>query len=763
MVRPPPPPPPPAGPPAPDGVARGSAAPPPGLDAVIEFVARIAAADPRLDADLLLRAGRLAAAAHATQARQNGEPYIIHPIAVAEILAGFRMDTATIATALLHDVVEDTEHSLADIERQFGAEIARLVDGVTKLSRIEVQSERTKQAENLRKLLLALSEDLRVLLVKLADRLHNMRTLSFVPKPEKRQRTARETLDIYAPLAERIGMEQLKTELETLAFRELNPDGWASIAQRLTWLRGRSGDMIAEIELELRDVLEMHDVPVEEVSGREKSSYSIWRKMQAKNVTFEGLSDVMAFRIIVPERVHCYLALGAIHDAFKVITGRFKDYISTPKTNGYQSLHTGVLLPGRRAEAKIEVQIRTREMHVVAEYGVAAHWVYKQGSEAAAAARSYPWVRALIDILENEPEANDAMEATKLELHRDLVFCFSPKGDLIELPQGATPVDFAYHVHSQVGDTCVGAKVNGRIVKLDHKLDNGDQVEIITAKGGKPNPAWMKFVKSGKAQARIRRYAVAEEKARAREEGRTAIVKAFRANGLEFSDKLLEPAAKALRQSGVEEMFHAVASASLTARDVVYAAYPELRGGTTRAMEPIALVAPRGRLGMPSGRGGAGERRQMAVPVAPITGIVAGMQLSFAHCCHPVPGDRIVGVVTTGKGVTVHRHDCHMLENFAATPERLLDVEWEQAGLGGAAYVARLTVAAINGPQLLSNVANSVVRQKAGLTNMRLGRREDDECDLSLDVEVRDTRHLAEVMGVLRACEGVVRVDRARG
>lgn len=746
---------------APDGVSRGSAAPP-GLDAVLDFCARAAAADPRLDGELLRRAGRLAAEAHATQARQNGEPYIIHPIAVAEILSDFRMDTATIATALLHDVVEDTEHSLADIERQFGPEIARLVDGVTKLSRIEVQSERTKQAENLRKLLLALSEDLRVLLVKLADRLHNMRTLAFVPKPEKRQRTARETLDIYAPLAERIGMEQLKTELETLAFRELNPDGWASIAQRLTWLRGRSGDMITEIEQELHEVLALHEVPVEEVSGREKSPYSIWRKMQAKNVTFEGLSDVMAFRIIVPERAHCYLALGAIHDAFKVIAGRFKDYISTPKTNGYQSLHTGVLLPGRRAEAKIEVQIRTREMHRVAEYGVAAHWVYKQG-EAAAPARSYPWVRALIDILETEPEANDAMEATKLELHRDLVFCFSPKGDLIELPQGATPVDFAYHVHSQVGDTCVGAKVNGRIVRLDHKLDNGDQVEIITAKGGKPNPAWMKFVKSGKAQARIRRYAVAEEKARAREEGRTAIVKAFRANGLEFTEKALEPAAKTLRQSGVEEMFHAVASGSLTARDVVHAAYPELRGGGPRPVEPIALVSPRGRLGMPTGRAGTGDKRRVAVPLAPITGIVAGMQLNFAHCCHPVPGDRIVGVVTTGKGVTVHRNDCHMLENFAATPERLLDVEWEQSGLGAAAYVARLTVSAINGPQLLSNVANSVIRQKAGLTNMRLGRREDDECDLFLDVEVRDTRHLAEVMGVLRACEGVVRVDRARG
>ncbi|MBX9752319.1 MAG: bifunctional (p)ppGpp synthetase/guanosine-3',5'-bis(diphosphate) 3'-pyrophosphohydrolase [Roseococcus sp.] len=738
---------------APDGLAGGAAAIP-GLDAVLEFCERITQADPRLDADLILRAGRFAAEAHAAQARQNGEPYIIHPVAVAEILAGYHLDTATIATALLHDVVEDTPHSLAEIEKRFGAEIARLVDGVTKLSRIEVQSERTKQAENLRKLLLAMSEDLRVLLVKLADRLHNMRTIGFVTKPESRLRTARETLDIYAPLAERIGMEALKTELETLGFRELNPDAWATIAQRLTYLRGRSADIIPEIEAELREALEINGVAVEEVSGREKSPYSIWRKMQAKNVAFEGLSDVMAFRIIVPERAQCYMALGAIHDAFKVIAGRFKDYISTPKTNGYQSLHTGVLLPGRRDEAKIEVQIRTREMHHIAEFGLAAHWVYKQGGQAAAA-KSYPWVRALIDILETEPEVQDAMESTKLELHRELVFCFSPKGDLIELPQGATPVDFAYHVHSQVGDACVGAKVNGRIVKLDHRLLNGDQVEIITAKGGQPNPAWMKFVKSGKAQARIRRFAQAEEKQKQRDEGRTAIVKAFRQNGLEFQEKLLEPAVKVLRQSGVEEMFHAVATGSISARDVVNAAFPELRA-PARGMEPMGLVAPRARLG----RNG---QKQTAVPAAPITGVVAGMQLHFAQCCHPIPGDRIVGIVTTGKGVTIHTHDCHMLENFAATPERFLDVDWEQGALGPAAHVVRLSVAAVNGPQLLSGVANAISKQKGVLTNLRLGRREDDECDLALDVEVRDTRHLAEVMGTLRACEGVVRVDRARG
>jgi GTP pyrophosphokinase len=723
----------------------------PGEAEALDFIARATAADPRLDGALLERAARLAARSHAAQQRQNGEPYFLHPVAVAEILAGYRLDTATLCTALLHDVVEDTDVPLGEIERGFGTEVARLVDGVTKLSRIELQSERTKQAENLRKLLLAMSADLRVLLVKLADRLHNMRTLGFVAKPEKRARTARETLEIYAPLAERIGMEALKTELETLSFRELNSEAWATIAQRLTYLRGRGADVIPGIERELREVLEKHDVPVEEVVGREKSPYSIWRKMQAKNVAFEGLSDVMAFRIIVPERAHCYLALGAIHDAFKVIAGRFKDYISTPKTNGYQSLHTGVLLPGRREEAKIEVQIRTREMHQVAEFGLAAHWVYKQSGEAQAA-KSYPWVRALLDILETEPEANAAMEATKLELHRDLVFCFSPKGDLIELPSGATPVDFAYHVHSQVGDACVGAKVNGRIVRLHDKLENGDQVEIITAKGGKPNPAWEKFVVSGKARARIRRFALAEERAAAREEGRTAIVKAFRANGLDFQEKLLEAALKALRQPGLDELYHAVASASISAKDVVHAVYPELRP-TPRPMEPAGLVAARPR----------NAPKRNTVSAMPVTGILNGMSLHFAGCCHPIPGDRIVGIVTTGKGVTIHVQDCHMLENFSATPERFLDVEWDQESVEQSTRSVRLTVEAVDRPELLSGLANAIAKQKGTLTGLKVHKRDLDECDLSLELEVRDVRHLAEVMGTLRACQGVIRVDRSRG
>ncbi|MDB5373303.1 MAG: bifunctional (p)ppGpp synthetase/guanosine-3,5-bis(diphosphate) 3-pyrophosphohydrolase, partial [Belnapia sp.] len=528
---------------APEGPAGGlPAAPliadparPPGYAEAAALAARVLAYDPRADVGLITRAGQLAAEAHATQQRDNGDPYITHPLAVAGILADYRLDSATIATALLHDVAEDTATGLKEIERRFGSEVARLVDGVTKLTRIELQSERTKQAENLRKLVLAMSEDIRVLLVKLADRLHNMRTLHFVPQLARRQKTARETLEIFTPLAERIGMDALKTELETLAFQALHPEARQTIAARLTFLRGQGANLIKEIEQDLRKVLAAHGATAVDVMGREKSPYSIWLKMQKKNVAFEALSDVMAFRVIVDDRAACYVALGAVHDAYRVVPGRFKDYISTPKTNGYQSLHTGVTVPERR-NAKIEVQIRTREMHEVAEYGVAAHWIYKQGPETAGgtARKRYPWVRALLDILENAEGAQEFLDDTKLELHRELVFCFSPKGDLIELQRGAKPVDFAYEVHSQVGDNCVGAKVNGKIVPLRHMLENGDQVEIITARGGQPNPAWERFVVTGKARARIRRFVHARQREEHQEGGRAAITKAFRQEGLDF-------------------------------------------------------------------------------------------------------------------------------------------------------------------------------------------------------------------------------------
>ncbi|MBL6454471.1 bifunctional (p)ppGpp synthetase/guanosine-3',5'-bis(diphosphate) 3'-pyrophosphohydrolase [Belnapia sp. T6] len=757
---------------APEGPASGTlalpeaATLPPGHAEAAQLAERVLAYDPRADIGLITRAGQLAAEAHAAQKRENGEPYITHPLAVAGILADYRLDSATIATALLHDVAEDTAVGLKEIERRFGAEVARLVDGVTKLTRIELQSERTKQAENLRKLVLAMSEDIRVLLVKLADRLHNMRTLHFVPQQARRQKTARETLEIFAPLAERIGMDALKTEMETLAFQALHPEARQTIAARLTFLRGQGADLIREIEQDLRRVLARHGVKALDVMGREKSPYSIWLKMQKKNVAFEALSDVMAFRVIVEDRAACYVALGAVHDAYRVVPGRFKDYISTPKTNGYQSLHTGVTVPERR-NAKIEVQIRTREMHEVAEFGVAAHWIYKQGPETANAGstrKRYPWVRALLDILENAEGPQEFLDDTKLELHRELVFCFSPKGDLIELPRGATPVDFAYEVHSQVGDTCVGAKVNGKIVPLRHQLENGDQVEIITARGGQPNPAWERFVVTGKARARIRRFVHARQREENQESGRAAIAKAFRQEGLEFSEKLLDGALKSLKQPGLPELYLLVGSGSLSARDVVQAAVPELRT-PPRIADPLPLARPRGRLGAGPLLGGRAERgggplRALA-PAMPVTGLVSGMPYHFAGCCHPLPGERILGIVTTGKGVSIHAADCRSLENFSAAPERFLDIDWDEGAIGN--HVGRIIVETRNKPSALAGLTETVAQQDGVLAGLKVNHRDQESCEIALDVEVRDLRHLERIMGALRAPADNLRVERARG
>ncbi len=749
---------------APEGVATPAApAAIPGLTEIPALVAAVAAYDPKADLDLVERAGRFACEQHRDDKRDNGQPYIIHPIAVAHILAGYRLDAASIATALLHDVVEDTGCGLPEIEQRFGKDVARLVDGVTKLTEIELKSKQTKQAENLRKLVLALSEDIRVLLVKLADRLHNMRTLDAVPQPERRRKTARETLEIFAPLAERIGMDALKTEVETLAFRELNPEAWQTIAARLSFLRGQGADLIKEIEADVKLVLQGHHVPLVDVVGREKSPYSIWLKMQKKNVAFEQLSDVMAFRIIIPEheKAACYMALGAIHEAYRVVPGRFKDYISTPKTNGYQSLHTGVTVPERR-NAKIEVQIRTLDMHEVAENGVAAHWIYKQGTDAATTRKRYPWVGALLDILEeSEGAPQDFLEHTKLELHRDQVFCFTPKGDLIELPRGATPVDFAYEVHSVVGDTCVGAKVNGKILPLRHQLENGDQVEIITARGGTPNPGWDRFVVTGKARARIRRFVHARLKEEHVTSGRSAVAKAFRQEGLEFSEKLLELALKPLKQASLDDLYIAVGSGSLGPRDVVHAAVPELRS-PPRAVDPMPLARPRGRLGAGPALGRSDRPVPKGAQSMPVTGLVPGMALTFAGCCHPLPGERIVGIVTTGKGVTIHASDCHTLNSFAATPERFLDVDWEDDGGGAEKHGARVTVSLENKPAALGGLATAVAKQDGVVSGLRVLHRESDIMDVALDLEVNDLRHLNTIMATLRVLGGVVRVERTR-
>ena len=736
---------------APDGQAAGFG----GDVLAAELIDHVRANDPKADTSRIDAAYRLAADAHRDQRRENGDPYITHPLAVAEVLAGYRLDTASIVTALLHDTVEDTGLKLTEVERRFGPEVSGLVDGVTKLTRLELQSDRSKQAENFRKLVLAMSKDIRVLIVKLADRLHNMRTLRFKERAEGRTRIARETMEIYAPLAERIGMDAIKTELQSLAFQFLEPEAYDTIQARLNFLRGQGAGVIEDVRRDLIRVCREAGIADVDVRGREKSPYSIWEKMKRRNVEYEQLSDIMAFRVLVPTREACYMALGAVHAGYPVIAGRFKDYISTPKANGYQSLHTGVTLredgaDRDRRNQKIEVQIRTFDMHDVAENGVAAHWAYKDGSGRSDSVK-FRWVRDLLEILDNSQGSDDFLENTKLELYQDQVFCFTPKGQLIQLPRGATPIDFAYAVHSEVGDRCTGVKINGRIAPLRTELQNGDQVEITTAKSGTPNPAWERFAVTGKARARIRRYVASLQRGNQIDAGRAALTKSFREEGVDWSDKDLDGALKALKTATVQDLYAAVGAGTVGAKDVVYACYPEMRRARAPRMVPNLPARAPNRVS--SGDG-----------FMPISGLVTGMAVHYAGCCHPLPGDAIVGIVTTGKGVTIHTRDCQTLESFAATPERFIDVDWERAAPPGAkpTHVGRITAVAANGPNAPALLINAVAKHEGAVNSFKVTNRQQDFFEVLMDVEVRDLPHLSNVIAGLRATGGVSQVERAR-
>ncbi|MGO8865957.1 MAG: RelA/SpoT family protein [Alphaproteobacteria bacterium] len=713
-----------------------------------ELVERVKSYDPHADEDKLNRAYVFSMKAHGSQKRESGDSYFSHPLEVAGILTRYKLDDDTIVTALLHDTVEDTLATLPDIERRFGPEIARLVDGVTKLSRIELQSEASRQAENFRKLLLAMSEDIRVLLVKLADRLHNMRTLRFIPDSERRRRIARETMDIYAPLAERIGMHDIKDELEDLAFAELNPDARESIVARLKFLREQGGDLVERIIMELTRILREEGL-VAQITGREKQPYSIWRKMQKRNVAFEQLSDIMAFRMVVETVPDCYKALGILHSRYPVVPGRFKDYISLPKPNAYRSLHTGVFGPEKQ---RIEIQIRTREMHAVAENGVAAHWEYKQGTPTDG--KRYRWLRELLDILEHAANPDEFLEHTKLEMFRDQVFCFTPKGDLIALPSGATPVDFAYQIHSQIGDTCVGCKINGRMMPLRTLLKNGDQVEIATSRTQTPSPEWERFVVTGKARARIRRFIRTQRREEYLTLGRSILEKAFRQAGYDFTEKGVEGVLKIFKAEDAEDLIASVGEGLHTSREVLHAVYPGLKQQVARESRNGKVVPlAKARL----------RRDQTAENAVPIKGLIPGMAIHYAGCCHPLPGDRIVGLVTTGKGVTIHTIDCATLERYSDQPERWLDVGWNSDTAEADGRVGRITVVVANEPGTLGELTTLIGKQKGNITNLRITNRSAEFFEISVDIAVQDLRHLSNIMAALRASPAINSVERARG
>jgi RelA/SpoT family (p)ppGpp synthetase len=728
-----------------------------------ELVDRVKQYNPGANEDLLNRAYVYAMRAHGEQKRASGDPYFSHPLQVAAILTDLKLDDATIAAALLHDTIEDTDATRAEIDRLFGHEIGHLVEGLTKLKKLDLVSKEAKQAENLRKLLLAIADDVRVLLIKLADRLHNMRTLEYRP-PEARRITAEETLDIYAPLAGRMGMQEMREELEDLSFRELNPDAYKVITERLETLAERSKTWIAEIEQQLTRKLADSGIAAE-VTGRRKRAYSIWRKMERKAVGFEQLSDIFGFRVVVSSVVECYQALGIVHTTWPVVPGRFKDYISTPKQNDYRSIHSTVIGPGKQ---RVELQIRTREMHQIAEYGIAAHALYKDdvGSPTEMLSResnAYAWLRRTIELLAEGSNPEEFLEHTKLELFHDQVFCFTPKGKLIALPRGATPIDFAYAVHTDVGNMAVGAKINGKIGPLSSPLQNGDEVQILTSKAQTAPPAaWESIVVTGKARAAIRRATRAAIRDQYSGLGRRILERLCQRAKIGYSDEQLEGALPRLARASIEDVMSAVGRGEMKAADVVRAMYPDYKD------ERVTGAAPQG----DSGWFGLNRAKAVKFKVPetgenraaiPIRGINTDLPVRFAPNGGAVPGDRIVGIMTAGEGITIYPIQSPALKEFEDQPERWLDVRWDVDEKMPQRFPARLAVQSVNEPGSLAQIAQVIAEHDGNIDNIRMSRQSPDFTEVTIDLEVYDLKHLTSIISQLRAKKVIAAAERVNG
>ena len=687
--------------------------------------------NPHSDKELLRRAFDYAKKMHKGQLRRSGEPYFTHPFAVAMQLAEQHMDDATLTTALLHDTIEDTKSTYSDIKINFSEEIAELVDGVTKLTNLELGSVESAQAENFRKLLLAMSKDLRVLLVKLADRLHNMRTIRHMD-PEKQLIKARETMDIYAPLAGRMGMQFIREELEDLSFRVLNSEARSSIMRRFVSLRSKSGDVITKIADDIRKALNTNDI-AGEVTGREKKPYSIWRKMEEKQEGFSRLSDIYGFRIITKNEVDCYRALGAIHQRWRSVPGRFKDYISQPKSNGYRSLHTAV--SGRDGKI-VEVQIRTNEMHQVAETGVAAHWSYREGerSENKFAVDPFVWISEITESFSNTEDQDEFLEHVKLEMFADQVFCFTPKGDVVKLPRGATPLDFAYNIHTRIGDGCVGVKVDGKRVPLWTRLRNGQSVEIITAKGQKPQAAWTDVAVTGRAKTAIRRSLKTENRENFLRLGKEFARVAFENVGKKPTNKALSTVAKMFALKTADDILVALGSAELTGAQVIEILYPELlRKNSVDEIEPSKAII----------------------------GLMSDQSAQRSVCCEPLPGERIVGILTKGRGVMIHTIDCDNLAAYDQVQDRWIDLHWSE-GNHQALNEVLINITIGNDAGVLGRICTLIGEQNANISDMRFEEKQPDFYKIAVSIEVRDVKHLHNVVTSLNADTDVAEVTRHR-
>ncbi len=719
-----------------------------------ELIAKIKTYNPQVNSALIQKAYILSKDAHGSQKRHSGDSYFSHPIAVAEIIADLKLDEQSIITALLHDVVEDTDLTLDDINEAFGDEVSSLVDGVTKLGKIDVVNinENERLAENFRKLAMAMSQDIRVLLVKLADRLHNMRTLHFVPSKEKRIKKASESLEIYAPLAGRIGLSKIKDEIQELAFDILDPQARLQITEKLTEIREKNKDLVDKILQQLTEIFKNENFEAD-IEGREKKPYSIWLKMKRQNIGFHNLHDIMAFRIVVKNIGECYRALGIVNSNFNMIPSTFKDYISTPKENGYQSLHLAILGPFNK---KIEIQIRDISMHEISELGVAAHWNYKEKinnktkNKIAIVGKEndqYRWIRELINLFENSESASEVLKNNKLSMHHDEVFCFTPNGDIFNLPLGSTIIDFAYAVHSEVGNRCISAKVNGAIAPLRQRLENGDQVEILTAKNAKPSPNWLQFATTSKAKTSIRNFIRNEKYSEYSVLGKAILQKFFLSKNVEFSEAILEKSLNKFAKKNTADLCFRVADGTISRQDIFKVIYPDYE------VENKHLKNSKSQ-----------QKSTKKHHSLPIDGLVDGMAIRYAGCCSPIPGDSIVGIINTGTGVTIHNQMCLNLKNLALNPQRVLDVCWKNdEEIGDESYSSQIRVVVENKSGALADITNIIAKKKMNIGHIKTTNRCADTFEVVINIDVKSVEHLEEMLSALRMSKKTIEVERIAG
>ena len=711
-----------------------------------DILDRLGSYNPNADTDLLKKAYVFSAKVHLGQVRLSGEPYLTHPLEVTGILTQMQLDAATLATGLLHDTVEDTLATLEEIRENFGNEISQLVDGVTKISRISLRSSEESQAENFRKMILAMVKDIRVVLVKLADRLHNMRTLRY-HSPERQEDIAQETLDIYAPLANRLGIDWIKTELEDLAFKHRYPDIYGEIQRKITKKERERYRYIDEMKRTL--MKKLYESKIEgEVTGRLKQIYSIYLKMKDQNIDFDQVYDITAFRIVVHSIKDCYDVLGIIHSLWKPIPGKFKDYIGLPKENLYQSLHTAAIGPyGER----IEIQIRTQEMHRIAEEGIAAHWKYKEGKPLDEADdKRFTWLRQLLEWQHDLKDDKEFIESVKVDLFPHEVYIFTPKGEVKEFPTGATPVDFAYSIHSDIGNHCVGAKVNRKIVPLKYEFKSGDTVEILTSPNQKPSKDWLKFVKTPRAKTKIRQWFKSVEREKSIILGKEILDKELRKYDLHQTKLMksgeLAKVAGEFSFQGAEELIAAVGYGKVTANQIIGKLLPPERLEQKEEQEESRLKSLLHKITR------AGPKDALLIKG------IDNVMVRYAGCCNPVPGDRVVGFITRGRGVTIHTVDCQSVVD--EDPNRKVEVEWDSTK--GYSYPVRIRIYSDDKKGLLAEISSSFASNEANITNASVETTDDRKAIGTFELQIRDLNHLKKVIKGLEKIKGVHRVERMR-